>query len=96
MKAEINIELLMRQFFANKDARKKIKAQRIEYLTVNKCANKGKIKGVYGMADCITEKLSNEDCCATCKTRNIFFQTMKSLQYKNIGILKTVRHVVTK
>lgn len=94
-----DVPALMAKYFQNKDERKQIKIERLEYLTNHKC----KIKGIklqneeseYGVLDdCIREDIEVEGYCETCKVRHNFYLRLKKLQHENIGIMLKVRGAV--
>src|SRR3990167_1532850 len=93
-----DVPALMKQYFANRDERKKIKIERVEYLTDNKCKIKGKLfygeKGNQIAVDCLNEISDINKYCDTCKTRHNFYLRLKKIQGANTGIMLKVRSAV--
>lgn len=89
-----DVPALMKQYFANKDERKKIKIERVEYLTNHTCENKDKSNGM-GMrySNCISDELEH---CKVCKERHNFYLRLKKLSSANTGIMLKVRSAVAR
>lgn len=80
-------EVLMQEYFKNKDKLKVLKYKRINYASANRC-----------YADmheppCYMEEpeLEFDDFCETCKVKHRFFLEIKKLAHRNKGILLRVR-----
>ena len=80
--------LLIKQYILNKEERKKIKEERLEYNKNNTCKIKGKISEGMQYTDCISDFLRNADYCDVCKERHKFYLRLKKIQYENMGIMK--------
>lgn len=96
-----DVPVLMAKYFQNKDERKQIKVERMEYLSKNECKIKGKTyhteEGEYGqMADCLQEPIEVDKYCDTCKARHNFYLRLKKLQGENTGIMLKVRSAVAR
>ena len=96
-KRELNNEelcLLIKQYILNKEERKKIKKERLEYHNNNTCKIKGKISEGMKYTDCISDFLL--DYCDVCKERHKFYLRLKKIQYENMGIMVKIRNTVLK
>lgn len=79
-----DVPALMKQYFANKDEKKKIKIERQEYMTNHKCEGE----------DCIRDGTEEVDYCDVCKQRQNFYLRLKKLSGANTGIMLKVRSAV--
>lgn len=94
-----DVPALMAKYFQNKDERKQIKIERLQYLTNHKCKIKGETyyteEGEYGqLSDCLQEPIDKDVYCETCKARHNFYLRLKKLQHENTGIMLKVRSAV--
>ena len=81
-----DVPALMKQYFANKDEKKKIKIERVEYMTDKKCEAE----------DCIRDGTEEIDYCDVCKARHNFYLRLKKLSGANTGIMLKVRSAVAR
>lgn len=81
---ETEVIKLLREFFTNKTSLRKIKRDRIEYRSKNNCTNFIAEEG-----DCIMRQA--EEYCEVCKKRNELHQEILRLNYRNNGILTSLR-----
>lgn len=89
-----DVPALMKQYFANKDEKKKIKIERQEYMANNVCLNKGKSDGIsIRYTGCIEDELEH---CSVCKERHNFYLRLKKLSGANTGIMLKVRSAVAR
>jgi len=81
-------EVLMQEYFKNKDKLKVLKYKRINYAAAHTCWVDNINK-----PPCYMEEsgLEFDDFCETCKVKHRFFLEIKKLAHRNKGILLRVR-----
>ncbi len=79
-------EVLMQEYFKNKDKLKALKYERMIYGTANRCS------AYMHEPPCYMEpEYEFDDFCETCKVKHRFFLEVKKLAHRNKGILLRVR-----
>ena len=77
---------LLREYFENYDAMKKIKRERINYLDKNECKD-----GCLRTSQEQQIPVDIEYVCDICKQRNEFYLRLKQLRYRNVALKNSMR-----
>ena len=80
------VELLMQEYFKNKDKLKALKYERMLYGAVNKCYADRSQPPCY-----MKDGYEFDDFCEICKVKHKLFLEVKKLAHRNKGILLRVR-----
>lgn len=89
------MEDLIKRYFTNKDAKVKLKGERVVFMGTYKCKVEG--DNEYGSTTCLddfrTRTMTLQEMCTECKTRHSYYQALKKLTYENIGIMRKLRNL---
>lgn len=82
---ESEIIKLLREYFENRKQIKKAKKQRIEFRETNECED----------GECLYDGTLVENYCNVCKQRHEYHKQILKLNYRNNGILNSLRTKVS-